>query len=128
MIPSLHCEGVIGIRDLKKWIVGLMAVALLAAGVLVLAGNGLGRGAPESTESCPAATGGNLCDQDSDGDGVVNSEDPDWVCPANETGCGGGSATCQSLTVNGSFGGTGFVGSCGRGFGRGFGGCRGSRL
>jgi hypothetical protein len=123
-----YAEEVIRIHDLRKWIVGLVAVALVAAGVVVLAGNGFGRGNAASTGSCPAATAGSLCDQDDDGDGILNSEDPDWICPADESGCGGGAGYCQGLSADRPLDGTGSAGSCGRGIGQGFGGCRGGRF
>jgi hypothetical protein len=128
MICQPHMEEVIRIHDLRKWIVGLVAVALLAAGVAALAGNGFGRSTAASAESCPAAAGGSLCDQDSDGDGILNAEDPDWICPADESGCGGGAGYCQGLSANRPVDGTGDVGSCGGGMGRGIGGCRGGRF
>ena len=120
------------ILKIKNWIVGLTVVALLAAGLAVLASNGLGRGNSADTESCPAAVNGRLCDQDNDGDGILNSEDPDWICLADESGCGGGAGYCQALTADRPLDGTGFAGSCGRGngraFGQGLGGCRGGRF
>jgi hypothetical protein len=132
MMCRPYWEEVIRIHDLRKWIVGLVAVALLAAGVAVLAGNGFGRSNSANTESCPAAISGSLCDKDDDGDGILNSEDPDWICPVDESGCGGRAAYCQGLSANRPLDGTGSAGSCGRGmaraFGQGLGGCRGGRF
>lgn len=73
----------------KNWIVGFALVSLLAVGVVALAGNGFG--GRESTAWNPpqAASGDCLNERDSDGDGILNSEDPDWVRPMDGTGFGG---------------------------------------
>lgn len=123
---------VIRIRDVKKWIVGFPIAALLAVGVVVLAGNGLGGATPVSAESCPAVDDA-LCDRDDDGDGIPNSEDSDWVCPSDERGCGESAGTCQGLAAaTRSLAKGRLAGSCGSRLGRrdgqGFGGCRGGRF
>lgn len=128
MIPRASREEVIPIIKLRNWIVGLMLVALLAAGVVVLAGNGYGRGDSANTESCPAQAGGSLCLADADGDGTLNSEDPDWICPTDGSGCGDGAGYCQGLSANRPLDGSGSARTCGGGMGRGVRGCNGGRF
>ena len=72
----------------RNWIVGLTLVSLMAVGVVALAGNGFG--AKEAADWNPpkAAAGDCLHERDSDGDGILNSEDPDWVRPMDGSGFG----------------------------------------
>jgi len=72
---------------IRKLIVGLLMVSLLVVGLVAIAGNRLGgKGSDEWT----AARGTGECslqqNQDSDGDGIPNCEDPDWVRPLDGTG------------------------------------------
>jgi len=104
-------------RQRVTWIVGIVALSLLVAGVAVLAANGFGRGAGVGTQTASCQV--NL---DADGDGTPNGQDPDWVptcdgtmsgatqgngaarmttCPVAQSGsascpnAGAGAATCQ---------------------------------
>ncbi|MBN1858689.1 hypothetical protein JW848_05725, partial [Candidatus Bipolaricaulota bacterium] len=72
---------------MNRWIVGLMILGLLAAGGVALAGGGFGGRSPENRGRCPVSADGALCGADADGDGIVNSEDPGWVCPEKGRGC-----------------------------------------
>jgi hypothetical protein len=115
-----------------SWIVGMAAVGLLLAGAVVLAGNGFGRGASAGAQTMPcqanlnadAACQGNL---DADGDGTLNSQDPDWVATCNGAGPGAalGSANCPASCPNAQAG-SGSGQGCGRmqGSSRGCGGGR----
>ena len=73
----------------RNWIVGLTLVSLMAVGVVALAGNGFGGANASSWSPAQAASGECPYERDSDGDGVLNSEDPDWVRPLDGTGFGG---------------------------------------
>lgn len=76
-------------NKMRNWMVGLTVVALLAVGVVALAGNGFGGTAAASRTPFQANAGNAaLCDQDADGDGIVNAEDSDWVRPLDGTGFG----------------------------------------
>jgi hypothetical protein len=61
-------------RQRMTWIVGIVALSLLVAGVAVLAANGFGRKAGTGTQTASCQV--NL---DADGDGTPNGQDPDWV-------------------------------------------------
>lgn len=105
--------------------VGLTIVSLLAIGVVALAGNGFG--ASTTFEPQQAATGDcDLHERDADGDGILNSDDPDWVRPMDGSGYG----ECKGYAGNGPLDGTGFGARQGGGFGQGASGgnCDGSCL
>jgi len=108
-------------NKMRNWIVGLTVVALLAVGVVALAGNGFGGGNPASQGPSPVATSGSLCDRDDDGDGIPNSEDSDWVCPMDGSGYGEGKGYGQSLSEDRPLNGTGFGARRGGGMGHGHG-------
>jgi len=72
----------------RIWMVGLTIVALLAAGVAVMAGNGFGAGSNET--AAQAVCTGDVNERDADGDGICNSEDSDWTAPQDGTGYGVG--------------------------------------
>ncbi len=99
------------------WIVGAVALGLLAVGAVVLAGNGLGRGAGGGSQAatCPA----NL---DDDGDGIPNGQDPDWVATCGSA-IGAAPAGVQSCSVSCPNAQAGMMG--GQGCGRMQGGARG---
>ena len=117
-------EGVIELSKMNRWIVGLTILALLAVGGVALAGGGLGSRIAENRASCPAAADGALRDADADGDGIVNSEDLDWVCPEDGSGCEEGAGTCLGLSADRPLDGSGA--QCGAG--QAVGGCRGGRF
>jgi len=74
-------------NKIRNLIVGLTLVSLLAVGVVAVAGNGFG--ASTTFEPQKAATGDcNLNERDSDGDGILNSEDADWARPMDGSGYG----------------------------------------
>ena len=107
--------------------IALLAVSLLAVGVVAIAGNGFG----ESTEwDAPAAAEGNCgsCDvgaagdcalneRDADGDGIPNSEDPDWVRPADGSGYGQREGCGLNRASDRPLDGSGFGLGCARGMG-----------
>ncbi len=74
-------------NKMRNLIVGLTVASLLAVGVVAVAGNGFGTST--SWEPQQAATGDcDLHERDADGDGILNSEDADWVRPMNGSGYG----------------------------------------
>jgi len=118
---------VIELNKMTRWIVGLTVLALLAVGGVALANAGFsGRGA-DTQASCPATGDRALCDVDTDGDGIVNAEDPDWICPKDGTGCEDGAGTCLGLSADRPLDGSGAQ-CAGGGLGGRAGGCRGGRF
>jgi len=104
-------------NKIRNLIVGLTLVSLLAVGVVAVAGSGFG--ASTTFEPQQAATGDcSLQERDSDGDGILNSEDSDWVRPLDGSGYG----EKQGNAGNGPLDGSGF------GQGTGSGDCDGSCL
>ena len=74
-------------NKIRNLIVGLTIVSLLAVGVVAVAGNRFG--ASTSWEPQQAAEGDcDLHERDADGDGILNSEDPDWARPLDGNGYG----------------------------------------
>ena len=109
-------------NKIRNLIAGLTIVSLLAVGLVAVAGNGFGA----STEWAPqkAATGD--CDlnaYDADGDGIINSEDADWVRPFDGSGYGQSQGFAEgnfeNRPVDGSGYGTGQGGGLGQGAGSG---------
>ena len=93
---------------MRNWMVGLTIVSLLAVGVAALAGNGFGENG--GSWNAQAATSGE-CDgheRDADGDGIVNSEDPDWAGPQDGSGYGQGIGYGRNLSGDGPLDGTGY--------------------
>ena len=83
-------------NKMRNWIVGLTLVSLLAVGVVAVAGNGLGSSA--SWQPQQAATGDcSLHERDADGDGILNSEDTDWVRPLDGSGYGTGQGSRSGI-------------------------------
>jgi len=114
---------------MRNWMVGLTIVSLLAVGVVAIAGNGFG--ASESWAPPQAATGDcDLHERDADGDGILNSEDPDWVRPMNGSGYGESKGYGQGLSASRPLNGSGYGARQGGGMGQGSGGgsCDGSCL
>ena len=102
-------------------------LALLAVGGVALATSGFsGRGVGAQAD-CAADVDRALCDADADGDGVVNAEDPDWVCPEDGSGCEGSAGACFGLSADRPLDGSG-VRCAGAGIGQRVGGCRGGRF
>jgi hypothetical protein len=73
----------------RKLIVGLLMVSLLAVGVVALAENGFG-GKGSDDWAAARAAGECTCDgeRDTDGDGISNCDDPDYVRPLDGSGYG----------------------------------------
>jgi len=118
---------VIELSKMNRWIVGLTILALLVVGGVALAGGGFAGRSAENRAACPAAADGALCDADADADGIVNSEDPDWVCPEDGSGCEEGAGTCLGLSEDRPLDGSGAQCADG-GQGQRVGGCRGGRF
>jgi hypothetical protein len=107
------------VKNTWRLMAGLAAVAILAAGIVVLAENGFGennwgnQSEPESASSC-------LCEasRDADGDGIPNGQDPDWTCPLDGTGyqgsaaCGCNSGSNVECPFYGNSKGAGDCGAC----------------
>ena len=119
-------EGVIELSKTTRWILGLTILALLAAGTIALAGAGFGGRSAGVQATCPAATDGALCDVDTDGDGIVNADDPDWVCPQDGSECGQVVGTCLGLSTTRPLDGSGA--QCAGTLGQRVGACRGGRF
>jgi len=106
--------------------VGLMIASLLAVGVVAVAGDGFGNGASNSalgqtaTGDCALASAG----QDADGDGIVNSEDTDWVRLLDGSGYGHGQGYGQNLSGDRPLDGAGY--GARQGSGQGQSGCSGT--
>ena len=126
-------------KKMRKWMVVLAGVSLLAVGIVAVAGNGFG-GSTEWTAPAGAAGDCGACEagasadctlngRDADGDGVCNSEDPDWIRPADGTGYGErqgcGLRRSGARPLDGSGFGAGSAGGRGHSPGGGFarGGC-----
>ena len=92
---------------MRNWMVGLTIVSLLAVGAVALAGHGFG--SSESWNPAQAAAGDcDLHERDADGDGILNSEDPDWVRPLDGSGYGQGQGHGMDQSGNRPLDGTGF--------------------
>lgn len=92
---------------MRNWMVGLTVVSLLAVGVAAVAGNGFGASTtfePQqaSTDDC------SLHERDADGDGILNSEDSDWVRPMDGSGYGAAKGYGQDLSASRPHDGSGF--------------------
>ncbi len=80
-----------GMKNVRYWAVGLTVMALLAVGMVALAGNGFGGGNALAEIDRPgAAADCSRYARDADGDGIPNCEDSDWARPADGTGYGEG--------------------------------------
>ncbi len=94
-------------NKMRNWMVGLTIVSLLAVGVIAVAGNGFGASA--ISEPPRAATRDcNLTERDTDGDGILNCDDPDWVPPLDGSGYGESKGYGQNLSGNRPQDGSGF--------------------
>ncbi len=83
----------------KTIIAGILVLSLLTFGLVALAGNGFGRGGyVDGTGSAQY-----LQERDSDGDGILNCDDPDWSQPLDGSGYG-----AMSWNGIGSHDGTGY--------------------
>ncbi len=68
----------------KAIIAGILLLSLFAFGLIALAGNGFGRGGYADR----TGTAQYLQERDSDGDGTLNCDDPDWSPPLDGSGYG----------------------------------------
>jgi len=112
-------------NKIRNWMVGLAVVSLLAVGVVAVAGNGFGASA--DWEPQQAAGDCDLHEQDADGDGTPNCEDPDWVRPTDGSGYGECQGYGRNLFESRPMDGSGFgarQGGGGMGNGIGGGSCR----
>lgn len=83
-------------NKMRNWIVGLTLGSLLVVGVVAVAGNGFG--SSTSWQPQQAATGDcTLHERDADGDGILNSEDTDWVRPMDGSGYGAGQGSRSGI-------------------------------
>lgn len=94
-------------NKMRTWIVGLAIASLLAVGVVALAGSGFGTSS--SWEPQQAAAGEcDLHSRDTDGDGIPNSQDADWVRPMDGSGYGEGRGHRQNISENRPMDGSGY--------------------
>ena len=93
----------------RSLILGLMIVSLLAVGVVAVAGNGFGSSVSVGAQQASAGTC-SLYERDADGDGIVNSEDADWVRPLDGSGYGHNQGHGQNLSEQRPLDGSGFGG------------------
>ncbi len=105
-------------NKIRNWMVGLTIVSLLAVGGVALAGNEFGASVAweprgTATEDC------DLHERDSDGDGILNSEDPDWVRPLDGSGYGESKGYGQGLSNFRPLDSSGFGARRGGGIGQG---------
>jgi len=85
-------------KNTWKLMTGLAVVAVLAVGIVVLAGNGFGE-SNQGDQSQAGRASACLCEasRDADGDGIPNAQDPDWSRPLDGTGYQGGAGCgCDS--------------------------------
>ncbi|MBU1049616.1 hypothetical protein KKG90_06265 [Candidatus Bipolaricaulota bacterium] len=91
----------------RTFIIGLTVASLLAVGVVAVAGNGFGTTANWQPQQAVAGTC-NLHEHDADGDGILNSEDADWVRPMDGSGYGVRQGLGRNLSGDRPMDGTGF--------------------
>ena len=92
-------------NKVRTLIVGLAIASLLAVGVVAVAGSGFGT--RSSWEPQQAATGDcALHERDTDGDGILNSEDANWVRPMDGSGYGEGHG--RTMAEDRPLGGSGY--------------------
>ena len=112
----------------KSLIIGMLVLSLLAFGIVAVAANGFGKGGSQGQQ---AGDGAYLQQRDSDGDGIMNCDDPDWTQPLDGSGAMNGGGTHDGAgqglrhgTGNGAHDGSGQgEGRHGRGSGTGDGSC-----
>jgi len=109
-------------NKVRNLIAAFTIVSLLAVGLVAVASNGFG----ESTDWAPQQAASGDCDlstHDADGDGIINSEDTDWVRRFDGSGYGKseglGQGNFDSRPLDGSGYGAGQGGGLGQGAGNG---------
>jgi len=75
-------------KKIKTVVISILALSILVVGLAVFAGNGYGAGSAVPGANQTDGTQLFLNQQDSDGDGILNCEDADWVAPMDGTGYG----------------------------------------
>ncbi len=99
----------------NSWKVMTGLAVVLAAGIVVLAGNGFGE-SNWGDQSQAGSASACLCEasRDADGDGIPNAQDPDWTRPLDGTGYQGGAGCGCGLNTECPFYGSGNgAGDCG---------------
>jgi len=106
-------------KNTWKVVTGLAVVAVLAVGIVVLAGNGFGesnwgdQSQAGSASACPCEAS-----RDADGDGIPNAQDPDWARSLDGTGhqgdagCGCDNGSNAGCPFYDSSNGAGDYGAC----------------
>jgi len=84
-------------KKIKTVVISILAVSILVVGLVAFAGNGFGLGSavPAANQTSEARVYQNQ--QDADGDGILNCDDPDWVAPMDGTGYGVSNGQGQRL-------------------------------
>lgn len=103
-------------NKMRNWMIGLTIVSLLAVGVVAVAGNGFG-GSESWTPQQSADGDCDLHERDADSDGILNSEDSDWVRPMDGSGYGASQGNAQGLSGSRPLDGSGY--GAGQGLGQG---------
>lgn len=84
-------------KKIKTVVISILALSILVVGLAVFAGNGYGAGSTVQGAKQTDGTQFFLNQQDSDGDGIINCDDPDWVAPMDGTGYGAMNGQGQRL-------------------------------
>ena len=95
-------------NKMRTLVIGLTLVSLLAVGVVALAGNGFGNSEANPTQQHSGSGSCALNGRDADGDGITNSEDPDWAPPADGSGYGRRQGSRRSFSASQPQDGTGY--------------------
>ena len=95
-------------NKVRGWMIGLTILSLLAIGVVAIAQNRFGGSAGIWTRQQPVSGSCALQERDADGDGITNSEDPDWVAPLDGSGYGQRQVHGRNVSVNRPLDGIGY--------------------
>ena len=84
-------------KKIKTVVISILALSILVVGLAAFAGNGYGAGSAVQGANQTDGTQLFLNQQDSDGDGILNCEDADWVAPMDGTRYGAENGQGQRL-------------------------------
>ena len=75
-------------KKIKTVVISILALSILVVGLGAFAGNGFGSESAVPAGNQTSETRLYQNQQDADGDGILNCDDPDWVAPMDGTGYG----------------------------------------